>query len=114
MDAEGRIIPVVEDDMGEGFKDPIEDLEALVEDYKMLKAEGEAEEKKIERHIVDADKPFTLKPQVILVKMDGVKEGDKIGLYNIPENGQIGLGNQTFKIQRIRSNGSIVLKLSKK
>lgn len=25
MDAEGNIIPIVEDDQGEGFKDPLED-----------------------------------------------------------------------------------------
>ena len=33
MDADGRIIPIVDDDQGEGFKDPL-DVDDLVELYK--------------------------------------------------------------------------------
>jgi hypothetical protein len=89
------------------------------EDHKMLKAEGEAEEAKIERRVLA--EPFTLKPQapapkaqVVLVRLDKIKEGDRVGLYGIPADGQVGLGAQGYKIVRIRKNGSVVLKLSKK
>jgi hypothetical protein len=43
MDAEKRIIPIVEDDQGEGFKDPLDeyDLERLSDLEKRLKKEAE-------------------------------------------------------------------------
>ncbi len=34
MDADHNIIPIVDDDQGEGFKDPINDLEELQKAYK--------------------------------------------------------------------------------
>jgi hypothetical protein len=53
-------------------------------------------------------KPLTL------IKMDSIKEGDVVSFWNNPTNAnELALYRQPFKIQRIRSNGSIVLKRTK-
>ena len=46
MDADRNIIPIVEDDMGEGMKDPCDIADVLIEDESFLEKLRKIEERK--------------------------------------------------------------------
>jgi hypothetical protein len=152
MDAENKEIPIVEDDMGEGFKEVVQPGEReamlnglanhvnrLVKDTvdSEIKAETgidvAAEKRKImlnematevnkmvdnavvaETEKITGPRPEKPKNLIRISHIKHIKEGVRAGIFIVLDprssDQHIGMLSSAFKIQRIRANGTVILK----
>ena len=97
MDAGGNIIPIVEDDMGEGFMDPIDELE-IPQNYNQL-PKGYDYKALVEEKLSQSQSKVETKPQPQQQKML-MQTGMSIHFYGFE-----------YKVIKLMKRGRLTLKL---
>ncbi len=112
MDADGRIIPIVEDDQGEGYKDEIDPLEdpSYVERIKEMELKANLEARRVAGVIKNIKEP-TSEVQKAIKTIQRLQPQPQPQRMKMQLGMPIDFHGYRYKVTKVLNRGRIMLKL---